>query len=197
MEQKKIDGSDIIFEESFAQKIEFEDDIKDHQSNQDDLKKMLKQKVEEKVEISKETEKSVKPQENFEVKIEKSENMDETQNVILDIENVPPTEIKTEGDENKANHTNIVNEKITKKGKVAKNINNNIVEESDNTEEGFLGDQPCKFCNKNHKQELLLLCDKCDNGWHTFCLKPVLKHIPEGYLFCIYSQYSMILIFIS
>ena len=30
----------------------------------------------------------------------------------------------------------------------------------------------------------MLLCDKCDTGYHTFCLKPPLKRIPEGEWYC-------------
>eukprot|EP00959_Pyramimonas_sp_CCMP1952_P432318 9053227-Pyramimonas_sp.AAC.1 len=30
----------------------------------------------------------------------------------------------------------------------------------------------------------MLLCDKCDLGWHMFCLDPPLGEIPEGDWFC-------------
>eukprot|EP00951_Prasinocladus_malaysianus_P022989 scaffold194176_cov34-Prasinocladus_malaysianus.AAC.1 len=30
----------------------------------------------------------------------------------------------------------------------------------------------------------MLLCDGCDKGFHTFCLKPALQCIPEGDWFC-------------
>jgi bromodomain adjacent to zinc finger domain protein 1A len=30
----------------------------------------------------------------------------------------------------------------------------------------------------------MLLCDKCDRGHHIYCLRPILKIIPEGEWFC-------------
>ena len=70
--------------------------------------------------------------------------------------------------------------------------------------------QCCELCNKDDKEDMLMLCDGCDTGcvgeacswpgasqprlltrrrrrWrrcHTFCLKPPLKCIPEGDWFC-------------
>jgi hypothetical protein len=31
---------------------------------------------------------------------------------------------------------------------------------------------------------MLLLCDNCDNGYHTFCLTPSLPSVPQGDWFC-------------
>merc|ERR1719319_1608884 len=31
----------------------------------------------------------------------------------------------------------------------------------------------------------MLLCDGCDNGYHTFCCSPPIEEIPEGDWFCI------------
>ncbi|XP_050305375.1 remodeling and spacing factor 1 [Anthonomus grandis grandis] len=45
-------------------------------------------------------------------------------------------------------------------------------------------DFPCQKCNKSDHPELILLCDKCDNGWHCSCLRPPLLGIPEGDWFC-------------
>ncbi len=30
----------------------------------------------------------------------------------------------------------------------------------------------------------MLLCDECDAGYHTYCLKPKLATVPKGYWFC-------------
>ena len=38
----------------------------------------------------------------------------------------------------------------------------------------------CKICQRADQQELILLCDNCNMGWHTFCLTPALIDIPEG-----------------
>ena len=42
----------------------------------------------------------------------------------------------------------------------------------------------CKTCFGKHESEHLLLCDGCDNEWHTYCLHPPLHTIPEGHWFC-------------
>ncbi|XP_067880764.1 bromodomain adjacent to zinc finger domain protein 2A-like isoform X2 [Heterodontus francisci] len=42
----------------------------------------------------------------------------------------------------------------------------------------------CQICQKGDKDELLLLCDNCDQGCHTYCLKPKIIEIPEGDWFC-------------
>lgn len=45
-------------------------------------------------------------------------------------------------------------------------------------------DFPCQKCQKKDHPEWILLCDKCDNGWHCSCLRPPLLGIPEGDWFC-------------
>ncbi|XP_072423341.1 bromodomain adjacent to zinc finger domain protein 2A-like isoform X2 [Chiloscyllium punctatum] len=42
----------------------------------------------------------------------------------------------------------------------------------------------CQICGKGDKDEFLLLCDNCDQGCHTYCLKPKIVEIPEGDWFC-------------
>jgi len=44
----------------------------------------------------------------------------------------------------------------------------------------------CRLCRRKCGDEFLLLCDGCDNGYHTYCLKPPLKKIPEGNWYCNY-----------
>ncbi|KAI8476217.1 MAG: hypothetical protein J3K34DRAFT_365128, partial [Monoraphidium minutum] len=41
-------------------------------------------------------------------------------------------------------------------------------------------DTPCAKCGASDQGELMLLCDACDAGWHTFCLDPPLAAVPEG-----------------
>ena len=45
-------------------------------------------------------------------------------------------------------------------------------------------DQVCVFCNGAHRPDVLLLCDCCDLGFHTFCLDPPLTQVPPGDWFC-------------
>ena len=42
----------------------------------------------------------------------------------------------------------------------------------------------CRICRRKCGDEFLLLCDGCDHGYHTYCLRPPLKQIPEGNWFC-------------
>ncbi|XP_059481467.1 lysine-specific demethylase 5A [Neocloeon triangulifer] len=38
----------------------------------------------------------------------------------------------------------------------------------------------CKKCSRGDKEDKMLLCDGCDDSYHTFCLVPPLAEIPEG-----------------
>ncbi len=42
----------------------------------------------------------------------------------------------------------------------------------------------CRICRRKTGDEFLLLCDGCDHGYHTYCLRPPLGTIPEGDWFC-------------
>ena len=42
----------------------------------------------------------------------------------------------------------------------------------------------CRICRRKCGDEFMLLCDGCDHGYHTYCLKPPLKDVPEGDWFC-------------
>lgn len=44
--------------------------------------------------------------------------------------------------------------------------------------------QLCTACRRAKDPELTLLCDDCNRGYHTYCLKPKLKEIPEDDWFC-------------
>lgn len=45
-------------------------------------------------------------------------------------------------------------------------------------------DEGCRLCKKNTNIPKILLCDKCDGGFHMYCLKPRLSSIPTGEWFC-------------
>jgi len=49
-------------------------------------------------------------------------------------------------------------------------------EEEEEEDEDFA----CKKCSTSDHPEWILLCDKCDDGWHASCLRPALMVIPEG-----------------
>lgn len=45
-------------------------------------------------------------------------------------------------------------------------------------------DQICEQCKSGLHGEVMLLCDRCDKGWHIYCLSPPLKQIPLGNWYC-------------
>jgi hypothetical protein len=50
----------------------------------------------------------------------------------------------------------------------------------------------CMHCHKSSKQDVLLLCDMCDDACHTFCLKPPLHYVPDDDWFCPQCHHAML-----
>ncbi|RRT71968.1 hypothetical protein B296_00012145 [Ensete ventricosum] len=42
----------------------------------------------------------------------------------------------------------------------------------------------CQECGSGESDDELLLCDRCDRGFHLFCLRPILACVPKGLWFC-------------
>lgn len=42
----------------------------------------------------------------------------------------------------------------------------------------------CEICNRSDREDVMLLCDGCDAGYHMDCLMPPLTEIPEGSWYC-------------
>lgn len=42
----------------------------------------------------------------------------------------------------------------------------------------------CEVCSSRDDEDSMLLCDGCDNGYHTFCCTPPIEEVPEGDWFC-------------
>jgi len=42
----------------------------------------------------------------------------------------------------------------------------------------------CEACGGGHHEDKIILCDKCDLGFHMFCLSPPLEEVPEGDWIC-------------
>ncbi|KAH7543810.1 hypothetical protein ACOSP7_031403 [Xanthoceras sorbifolium] len=42
----------------------------------------------------------------------------------------------------------------------------------------------CEKCGSGDFPAELILCDKCDKGYHLFCLRPILLSVPKGSWFC-------------
>ncbi|KAI7733242.1 hypothetical protein M8C21_003056 [Ambrosia artemisiifolia] len=45
-------------------------------------------------------------------------------------------------------------------------------------------DGVCKVCGMDRDDDSVLLCDKCDSEYHTYCLDPPLARIPDGNWYC-------------
>ena len=37
----------------------------------------------------------------------------------------------------------------------------------------------CEVCGKGHDHEDMVICDKCNGGFHTYCLRPPMAEVPE------------------
>lgn len=46
-------------------------------------------------------------------------------------------------------------------------------------------DQICEQCRSGLHGEVMLLCDRCNKGWHIYCLSPPLKQVPQGNWYCL------------
>ncbi|XP_001921675.3 remodeling and spacing factor 1 [Danio rerio] len=56
----------------------------------------------------------------------------------------------------------------------------------------FPPEDACKHCGLANHPELILLCDLCDSGYHTACLRPPLMIIPDGEWFCPPCQHKLL-----
>jgi hypothetical protein len=45
-------------------------------------------------------------------------------------------------------------------------------------------EHPCQVCREHNQWDIMLLCDNCDSGWHTYCLSPPLDEVPDGKWIC-------------
>ncbi|KAL9242822.1 hypothetical protein vseg_016785 [Gypsophila vaccaria] len=46
-------------------------------------------------------------------------------------------------------------------------------------------DQICQQCESGLHGEVMLLCDRCNKGWHIYCLSPPLDAVPLGNWYCL------------
>lgn len=46
-------------------------------------------------------------------------------------------------------------------------------------------DQICEQCKSGLHGEVMLLCDRCNRGWHLYCLSPPLESVPLGNWYCL------------
>ena len=54
--------------------------------------------------------------------------------------------------------------------------------DEDDEEDNPLHD--CRACGRGDRPEEIVLCDRCDRGYHLACLRPPLPAVPEGAWYC-------------
>lgn len=78
------------------------------------------------------------------------------------------------------NSTGTVNNNGSQNGSpVTKEVDGEAPPDSEQGQD-LLADSACMVCGKGDSEESILLCDGCDDGYHTFCLVPALTSIPKG-----------------
>ncbi|KAG6488898.1 histone-lysine N-methyltransferase ATXR6-like [Zingiber officinale] len=45
-------------------------------------------------------------------------------------------------------------------------------------------DLRCEECRSGDREEEMVLCDRCDRGYHFYCLRPIVVRVPSGTWFC-------------
>ncbi|WOL15544.1 putative Histone-lysine N-methyltransferase ATXR5 isoform X2 [Canna indica] len=48
----------------------------------------------------------------------------------------------------------------------------------------YYSDLRCEECRSGDRDEEIILCDRCDCGYHLFCLRPIVVRVPSGPWFC-------------
>ncbi|CAL9186812.1 unnamed protein product [Musa hybrid cultivar] len=48
----------------------------------------------------------------------------------------------------------------------------------------YYSDLRCEECRSGDRDEEMLLCDRCDRGYHLYCLRPIAVRVPSGPWFC-------------
>ncbi|XP_073114712.1 probable Histone-lysine N-methyltransferase ATXR5 isoform X2 [Elaeis guineensis] len=48
----------------------------------------------------------------------------------------------------------------------------------------YYSDVRCEQCRSGECDEEMLLCDRCDRGYHLFCLRPIVVRVPTGPWLC-------------
>lgn len=48
----------------------------------------------------------------------------------------------------------------------------------------YYSDVLCQQCRSGDEEAKLILCDRCDMGYHLYCLRPIVARVPTGPWFC-------------
>ncbi|KAI0507736.1 hypothetical protein KFK09_013864 [Dendrobium nobile] len=50
--------------------------------------------------------------------------------------------------------------------------------------EDYYSDVLCQQCRLGKEEDKIILCDRCDMGYHLYCLRPIVSRVPTGPWFC-------------
>ena len=48
----------------------------------------------------------------------------------------------------------------------------------------------CEICKQGTDEDNIIICDKCNKGYHLYCVKPILPSVPSGDWFCDHCRES-------
>ncbi|XP_052313473.1 remodeling and spacing factor 1-like [Oncorhynchus keta] len=100
---------------------------------------------------------------------------------------------ESESSEEKSEEDNSDESFKVERGKRRKGNRERHSDDSDTSDDDLPpNDDPCKHCGLPNHPELILLCDSCDSGYHTACLRPPLMIIPDGEWFCPPCQHKLL-----
>ncbi|XP_059434207.1 histone-lysine N-methyltransferase ATXR6 [Corylus avellana] len=72
---------------------------------------------------------------------------------------------------------------LSRRTRAPKPLSKPLIEDEDDDATEY-GDICCEECGSGDCAAKLLLCDKCDRGYHLFCVRPILVSVPKGSWFC-------------
>lgn len=72
--------------------------------------------------------------------------------------------------------SNYANDEVVRETVVEAKKSNENVEEFDFTH--------CEICNQSDREDVMLLCDGCNSGYHMDCLTPPIIDVPDGSWYC-------------
>ncbi|KAJ8889467.1 hypothetical protein PR048_008966 [Dryococelus australis] len=97
---------------------------------------------------------------------------DQSSSSSTDVENKELRRLTFYGAGPKMAGYHMIMRELKSKSKAKKKKRNKIVDP--------LSKYVCHNCGRGDAEESMLLCDGCDDSYHTFCLKPPLTEIPKG-----------------
>ncbi|XP_021966599.1 lysine-specific demethylase lid isoform X2 [Folsomia candida] len=80
----------------------------------------------------------------------------------------------------KNNNVSQVTPSPTKNGRMGASANSKPVKIVEHIQQDELEKYICLECNGGDSEDTMLLCDGCDDSYHTFCLNPPLQEVPKG-----------------